>query len=180
MDCSAGPFSAASGLCGAKLFAEKPGRRFTQHNRKRWRAALRYGLAIFLLASVSLIVLLVHSYRSYAKLVDARLARGYLTSRAGIYAAPRTLRAGQKFSRATLADALARAGYVESSDAGEVWNGSFSTSARAIEIRPNKGFPSIVTITFDRDQRIAGLVGDDVAIDSFTLPPEPLHDEPRI
>ena len=180
MDCSAGPFSAASGLCGAKLFAEKPGRRFTQRNRKRWRVSLRYGLAIFLLASVSLIVFLVHSYRSYAKLVDARLAHGYLISRAGIYAAPRTLRAGQKFSRATLADALARAGYVENSEAGEVWNGSFSTSDGAIEIRPNKGFPSSVRITFDRDQRIAGLAGDDVAIDSFTLQPEPLTNDAGI
>src|SRR5437660_1954982 len=145
MDCSAGPFSAASGLCGAKLFAERTGRRFTQRNRKRWRVALRYGLAIFLLASVSLIVFLVHSYRSYAKLVDARLAHGYLTSRAGIYAAPRTLRAGQKFSRATLADALARAGYIESNDASEVWSGSFSTRNGETEIRPNKGFPSLVT-----------------------------------
>src|SRR5437016_2897935 len=180
MDCSAGPFSAASGLCGAKLFAEKPGRRFTQQNRKRWRASLRYGLAIFLLASVSLMVFLIHSYRSYAKLVDARLAHGYLTSRAGIYAAPRTLRAGQKFSRATLADAFARAGYVENGEAGEVWNGSFSTSDGAIEIRPNKGFPSSVRITFDRDQRIAGLAGDDVAIDSFTLQPEPLTNDAGI
>ena len=180
MDCSAGPFSAASGLCGAKLFAARPGRRFSQRNRKRWRVALRYGLAIFLLASVSLIVFLVHSYRSYAKLVDARLAHGYLISRAGIYAAPRTLRAGQKFSRATLADALARAGYVENSDAGEVWNGSFSTSEGAIEIRPNKGLPSSVRITFDRDQRIAGLAGDDVAIDSFTLQPEPLTNDASI
>ncbi|MBD0325639.1 MAG: hypothetical protein ICV68_04370 [Pyrinomonadaceae bacterium] len=42
---------------------------------------------------------LIHSYNSYSRLVDERLANGYLTSRAGIYAAPRELRVGQSLSR---------------------------------------------------------------------------------
>ena len=58
-------------------------------------------------------------------MVDARLANGYLTSRAGLYAAPRVLRAGQGFSRARLIETLRRAGYVENA-ASNVWNGAFA------------------------------------------------------
>src|SRR6267142_4629461 len=104
---------------------------------------IRFTIAIFLLALTLLSALFIHSYRSYAKIVDARLAHGYLTSRAGIYAAPRTLRTGQKISPAGLAAGLRRAGYVESDDASEVWNGSFSVADAAVEIRPNNtgGYP---------------------------------------
>jgi penicillin-binding protein 1B len=121
-------------------------------------------------------IFLVASYRSYAKIVNARLAHGYLTSRAGIYAAPRVLRAGQKYSPAALAMALRRAGYIESDDAAEVWNGSFAIRDDAIEIRPNSssGHPSLVRVSFDRSERISDLTGDAVTLDSFTLAPEPL------
>lgn len=121
-------------------------------------------------------IFLVASYRSYAKIVDARLAHGYLTSRAGIYAAPRVLRAGQKYSPAALAMALRRAGYIESDDAAEVWNGSFAIRDDASEIRPNSssGHPSLVRVSFDRSERISDLTGDAVTLDSFTLAPEPL------
>ena len=88
-------------------------------------------------ALISLTILFIHSYRSYAKLVDDRLEHGYLTSRAGIYAAPRTLRAGQKYSLQHLAEVLRRAGYIESDAASEVWNGSFSVRADGIDIHPN-------------------------------------------
>src|SRR3977135_1059915 len=74
---------------------------------------VRITIATLLLALISLGVFLFHSYRSYAKIVDGRLARGYLTSRAGIYAAPRTLRAGQKCSPDGLAGGLRRARFGE-------------------------------------------------------------------
>jgi penicillin-binding protein 1B len=88
-------------------------------NRKAGRKILRsrffrIGLTVFLLAIVSLTAFFINSYRSYAKLVDARLAHGYLTSRSGVYSAPRILRRGQKLSSVNLAAALRRAGYVES------------------------------------------------------------------
>src|SRR5437588_557069 len=141
MDCSAGSFSAGSGLCVHGIRAKANHRKFPSSKLRRlvYRGALVCAIAV-----VAIPLFLIHSYNSYAKLVDARLARGYLTSRAGIYAAPRILRLGQKYSRATLAAALARAGYIESNDASEVWNGSFSVREDAIEIRPTKGFPSLV------------------------------------
>ena len=146
---------------------------------KAQRRKVRVLLATLVLALISLSAFFIHSYRSYAKIVDARLAHGYLTSRAGIYAAPRTLRAGQKLSRDGLAAALRRAGYIESDDASEVWNGSFSVNDAAVEIRPNNmaGYPSIVRVTLDPAGRITELAGDDIDLDSFTLAPESLTND---
>jgi penicillin-binding protein 1B len=136
-------------------------------------------MAALFLAAISLSAVLAHSYRSYAKIVDQRLARGYLTSRAGIYAAPRTLLAGQRFSPDGLAAALRRAGYIESEDASEVWNGSFSVADAHVEIHPNNtgGYPAVVRITFDPTGRISGITGDDISLDSFTLAPESLTND---
>jgi penicillin-binding protein 1B len=181
MDRSAG-FLAPLRLRVRRIIAGAPGRRLN-HNRllksRRWRRAFRFALASFLLSVVSLAVLFIHSYRSYAKIVDARLARGYLTSRAGIYAAPRTIRPGQRLSRDGLAATLRRAGYVESDEASEVWNGSFDAHDNSVEIRPNtaREFPAVVQVKFDPDGRVLRLTGDDVALDSFTLEPESLTND---
>ena len=148
-------------------------------NRPRLRNILRFTIAALALSLIALVSFFIHSYRSYAKIVDARLAHGYLTSRAGIYAAPRTLRPGQKFSRDQLVAVLRRAGYVESVDASEVWNGSFTLHDASVEIHPNNtaGFPSVVRVEFSRDGRIAGLTGDDIDLGSFTLAPEALTND---
>src|SRR2546425_2435975 len=138
--------------------------------------SLRITAFIFLLAAIAVSTVLVRSYRSYARVVDQRLARGYLTSRGGIYAAPRTLRRGQKLTRNGLALALRRAGYIESDAVTEIWNGSFVVSDDAIEIRPSsrESVPSVMRVTFDRSGRISDLIGDEVTLDSFTLAPESL------
>ena len=135
-------------------------------------------LLALILALISLGFFLFNSYRSYAKIVDARLARGYLISRAGIYAAPHTLRPGQKFSPAELGMALERAGYLNSETASEIWNGSFTIKANAVEIRLNNtgGFPSVLQVTFG-EGRIAQLTGDDISVDAFTLAPESLTND---
>jgi penicillin-binding protein 1B len=138
--------------------------------------SLRIFSVIFLLTLLSISVVLIRSYRSYAQIVDERLARGYLTSGGGIYAAPRTLRHGQKLTRDGLAAALQRAGYVESDSVTEIWNGSFTVADDSIEIRPSsrENSPSFVRVVFNRDGRIAELTGDDLTLDSFTLAPESL------
>ena len=140
------------------------------------RRGLRLAIATIIIGLISCGAFFIHSYRVYAQIVDARLAHGYLISRAGIYAAPRTLRPGQKFSPVSLAAALRRAGYIESEDGGEIWNGSFTLRDTNIELRPNtrSGFPEIVRITIGADDRIAGLIGDGVTLDSFILAPESL------
>jgi penicillin-binding protein 1B len=148
-------------------------------NRRVLRRTMRIAALVCAIATISLSVLLIRSYRSYARLVDERLTHGYLTSRAGIYAAPRTLRPGQKLTRDGLAVALRRAGYIESDAVSEVWNGSFRVEDAAVEIKPSgrETVPSAIRVTFDRDGRITDLIGDGVTLDSFTLAPESLTND---
>ncbi|MEO6392497.1 MAG: hypothetical protein ABIP75_11635, partial [Pyrinomonadaceae bacterium] len=63
--------------------------------RRNVRLILRGVAATIVLGVIVAGYFLYSSYQFYGQMIDARLARGYLTSRAGIYAAPRTLRPGQ-------------------------------------------------------------------------------------
>lgn len=137
---------------------------------------MRLAIVAVAIVFLGLAIVLTHSYRAYARLVDDRLARGYQTSRAGIYAAPRTLRAGQKYSPEQLAEVLRRAGYIEGSSASEVWSGSFTATSQGIDIRANNENAATVRVSFDPNGRIAALTGDGPEIESFTLAPESLTD----
>jgi penicillin-binding protein 1B len=144
--------------------------------RKR-RRIFRYILASLALIIVAGTVFFVYSYNHYAAIVDARLKSGFLTSRAGIYAAPRILRAGQTLAPDALIEHLRRAGYIES-QASDAWSGSFTaTSDNAIEIHPrrtsNVASPTMVRVLFDGKGRIREITGDmGVTLESYALEPE--------
>ncbi|MGH9943254.1 MAG: transglycosylase domain-containing protein [Pyrinomonadaceae bacterium] len=164
--------------------------------RKQVRTAAREGRRSYRLrrafAAATLVALsafagfLCYSYHAAARVVDERLAAGYLTSRAGLYAAPRVLRPGQAYSRERLVEALGRAGYVERA-ASNVWSGGFTQGTNFVEIRPRRGAvegdqsedaanaPEVVRVSFDRKGRIEHIVAEaGAALDSFTLEPEAL------
>src|SRR5215203_6836065 len=136
------------------------------------RRFIRLAIVLLIIASALGADVLVRSYTYYSQIIDARLATGYLTSRPGLYAAPRVLQTGQKFSVEKLLTTLRRAGYVESQGSG-VWSGSFTANGSVVEIRPNRAGgnqPRVVCVTF-KDGRIAELKGDGLALESFTLEP---------
>ena len=137
------------------------------------------GFAILLLAVVVASDSFLRSYKYYSRVIDARLASGYLTSRPGLYAAPKTIRPGQGFSQDDLVASLRRAGYIEAASS-EVWSGSFSRQDSAVDIRPRrdnqKSRPQIVRVSFI-DSRITSVVTDEVALESFTLEPEILTND---
>ena len=142
--------------------------------RKR-RLILRSILASVVLLITAGTIFFIYSYNYYARIVDARLKSGYLTSRAGIYAAPRTLRVGQTLSRDRLVELLRRAGYLESS-ASDVWSGSFTARDDFIEIHPRRSTttsPDVVRVRLGKNERISELTGDlGVTLDAYTLEPE--------
>ena len=145
------------------------------------RRFIRLSVVVAFLAAVLSGDALIRSYNYYSQIVDARLASGYLTSRPGLYAAPRVLQAGQKLSPEKLVTALRRAGYLETS-ASNVWSGSFIVNGSAIEIRPGTGSrkqPAVVRVNFVGDQ-IAEITGDGLALDSFMLEPEALSNDSSI
>ena len=147
-----------------------------QRKNKQIRRLFRLAILVFTVVAGALAIALVHSYRTYAKIVDERLKHGYLVSRSGIYAAPRTLRRGQRLTSEGLRAALQRAGYFEGDEATEIWNGSFSVNGGAIEVRPNdfSATAAVVSVTFDPNGRIVDLTSDGISIESFTLAPESL------
>ncbi|HKR02482.1 MAG TPA: transglycosylase domain-containing protein, partial [Pyrinomonadaceae bacterium] len=143
--------------------------------RKR-RLIIRCALISTGVVIVAAVAFFIYSYNYYAGVVDARLRSGYLTSRAGIYAAPRTLRKGQTISREGLVELLRRAGYLESA-ASDAWSGSFKAEGSAVEISPRRSTttsPGVVSVHFDKGgTHISDLTGDmGVTLESYTLEPE--------
>lgn len=142
------------------------------------RRFVRLGLVLFTIASAFAADAFLRSYIYYSQIIDARLATGYMTSRPGLYAAPRVLQPGEKLSRTKLVNALRRAGYVET-NASNVWSGSFIVNDSTLEIRPGpstRAKPELVSVTFTGDQ-IAELRGDGIALESFALEPEILSND---
>jgi penicillin-binding protein 1B len=133
------------------------------------RRFVRLGLVFLLIVCAIAADALARSYRFYSQIIDARLSSGYLTSRPGLYAAPRVLEAGQKLSREKLVAVLRRAGYLEG-NASDVWSGSFCVCDGAVEIRPARS-KQLVRVTFTGEQ-IEEIRRDGVLLDSFTLEPE--------
>ncbi|MCA1591168.1 MAG: transglycosylase domain-containing protein [Acidobacteria bacterium] len=136
-------------------------------------------IVVILIVSAACIVGYFYSY--YSKIVDERLASGYLTSRAGIYAAPRVLRAGQNISRERLVEILRRAGYVDG-EASRVWSGRFAFEGGDILIQPRRANPGAmsfetVRVAFDRRGRIAEVTGDGSPLAAYALEPEPLTND---
>ena len=138
------------------------------------RRFVRLGLVLFLSACAIAADGVARSYRFYSQIIDARLANGYLTSRPGLYAAPRVLEAGQQLSPEKLVAVMRRAGYLET-NASDVWSGSFCVCDGAVEIRPARS-KQIVRVTFAGDQ-IDEIRGDGVLLESFRLEPEILSND---
>jgi penicillin-binding protein 1B len=164
------------------------GSRRTRHSFWRSVATRLHGRRPILVTCASLLVLITlataiaalqQSYHFYAGLIDARLASGYLTSRPGIYAAPRSIALDQKVSRDDVLKALRRAGYTEG-NVSDVWSGSFTTGDNFIEIHPARvqpASPAIVRVVINAQGRVAELTGDNTTLDSFTLEPEVLTND---
>src|SRR5882672_3832834 len=97
------------------LSLPKLGRSFhiVDHNQlSNRRLLLQSVCAVFVIVLIFGGDALLGSYKYYSRIIDARLASGYLTSRPGLYAAPRLLRVGQGLSLSDLTAALRRAGYI--------------------------------------------------------------------
>lgn len=143
---------------------------------KRYRIVLNVVALLLLITFGTATLTLVRSYRFYSSLIEARLKSGYLTSRPGIYAAPRNIALGQKVTRDDLIRVLRRAGYTETK-ISDVWSGTFKTEGNSVEIYPNRvqePGPAVVRFIINAQGRVADLAGDGRALDHFTLEPEVL------
>ncbi len=139
----------------------------------------RFAFGLLAFAAVAGADALLRSYKYYSRIIDARLASGYLTSRPGLYAAPRTIGRGEKLTKQDLIQALRRAGYVDSANSN-VWNGSFRETTSTIEISPaeaNGIKPAVVTVLFKNNREIEALLAGNLTLDTFALAPEVLTND---
>jgi len=142
------------------------------------RRLIRFSVLVIIVATALGGAALIRSYQYYSQIIEARLESGYLTSRPGLYAAPRVLQVGQKLSRDKLINGLRRAGYLEST-ASNVWSGSFVIAESSVEVRPGRSSrrqPAVVRVGFAGDE-IVELSGDGASLDWFTLEPEVLSND---
>jgi len=121
-------------------------------------------------------------YVQYSRMLDAKLRGDVLIRTSGIYAQPRTIRAGQSVSVAELKSHFDDLGYAETAEATDPNRGRYSFDSNGMTIVPGtdaivdgqKIFPA-ATITFTKDgSSIARIAepGTNKPISAITIEPE--------
>ena len=106
------------------------------------RVLLRFLLSPTVLIPVAIVTavvlaVLVYYWTVFSGRIDALLAGEVFTRSAGIYAAPKQLRAGQSVSQEELLAFLKRAGYVEKSQHADSARGRYYVSGSIVDVEPS-------------------------------------------
>ena len=88
--------------------------------------------------TVVVVAVLIYYWTVFSKRIDNLLAGEVFTSSAGIYAAPKQLRAGETISQEELIAYLKRAGYVEKTQQAETSRGRYSINGTTLDIEPSQ------------------------------------------
>ena len=107
---------------------------------RRWRRRLIRPATVVpaVLLALAAVAVLGYYYTVFSERID-RLLRGEVFTRsAGIYAAPKQLRAGDSLSVEDLVARLKRAGYVERARQADTARGRYSVEGAGVEIEPSK------------------------------------------
>jgi penicillin-binding protein 1B len=128
------------------------------------------------------VVVLVYYWTAFSARIDNLLRGEVFTRSAGIYAAPKQLRAGETLSQDDLIAYLKRAGYVEKSQQADTNRGRYSLNGSTIDIEPSQDssvdgqrqFPN-VRVQFSRNAKsISSIIrlGGNARLDKTWLEPE--------
>jgi penicillin-binding protein 1B len=113
---------------------EEPKRSF---GRRLLRLLTRPYIAIpAVVAIVLCATLLIYYWIIFSARIDNLLKGEVFTRSAGIYAAPKQIRAGQNISTQDLTDYLKRAGYVEQGQQADIARGRYAIDGSTIEVHP--------------------------------------------
>ncbi|MBC7930140.1 MAG: transglycosylase domain-containing protein, partial [Rubrivivax sp.] len=108
--------------------------------RRRWLRRLTRPLIVIpvVVVTIAVVAALVYYYSVFSQRVD-RLLRGEVFTRsAGIYAAPRQLRAGENVSLDDIVARLRRADYVEKAQQADTARGRYRVDGTNLEIEPSR------------------------------------------
>ncbi len=144
----------------------------------RWPLALKLLLALticFLLLCAVGGAIFAHYYFQYQKVVDARLSGPIFANTAQIYAAPRQVRPGQKYSVQEIARDLRLAGYTSVNERSPSLVGTFQLGNNSIHIQPGPQSyhaPDGATVTTVNGV-VSSILGDDHhQLASYELEPQ--------
>ena len=99
---------------------------------------LRIALGTIAFCAVVFLGFSIYYYFKYQGIVDARLKEPLFEDTAKIFAAPREVRPGQKFSVHLIANELRQAGYTADGASETSQLGTFSEGVQAITVRPGQ------------------------------------------
>jgi penicillin-binding protein 1B len=107
---------------------------------RRWRRRLIRPATVIPAAVITLVVvgLLGYYYTIFSERIDKLLRGEVFTRSAGIYAAPKQIRAGDGLTVEDLIAGLKRAGYVERAQQADTARGRFNVEGTNVEIEPSK------------------------------------------
>lgn len=143
--------------------------------KRLWRMVFNaYTLSFAGLAALIVFLATTYFWFEYSDVIDRKLLSGEVyTQNAGIYSAPKTLRAGEPITPAELVSYLKSAGYIEKSDKADPSRSRFTASDGLVEIEPGatgvidgaKIFPDL-SVKFDKERKgVASITDKDVSKD---------------
>jgi len=149
----------------AKSFQAEPPSRF-----RRFLGYIFNGWTISIASILLLIVFLTLTYFwfDFSDRIDRKLLSGEVyTSSAGIYSAPKTLKAGESTTMTALIDYLKTAGYIERNNQADASRSRYAADGDVLGIEPGmtgyidskKVFPSL-SVKFAKDGKSVAAIGD--------------------
>jgi len=142
---------------------------------RRWVLTLVAGCVLFCVLGFSLFA---WDYIHYQPIVDQRMSGPVFANTARIYAAPRTVHAGDPGTPAEIAAQLRHAGYTAASEAAKSRTGTYRVSSNAIEIMPGpESFysPDVARIGFSEGKLEKIIVpgpGAEETLEGYDLEPQ--------
>lgn len=135
---------------------------------------LRAALVVFTVCAIIVGSVSAYFYYKYQGIVDARLKEPLFANTAKIFAAPREVRPGQKFTVHLIAEELRDAGYSPDGASQVSQLGTFSEGAQNITVRPGpESFHSQDPATIHISGGVVNSISDDKgqALSSYELEP---------
>src|SRR5215211_6357727 len=107
---------------------------------RRWRRRLIRPATVIPAAVVTfaVVAVLAYYYTVFSERIDKLLRGEVFTRSAGIYAAPKQVKAGEGLSVEDLVNRLRRAGYVERAQQADTARGRFNVDGTNVEIEPSR------------------------------------------
>jgi len=141
--------------------------------KSRFRRLLRllfngWTISASLLILLGVFLTLTYYWFEFSDRIDQKLLSGEVyTASAGIYSAPKTLKAGEEITPLGLIEYLKTAGYIEKNSRADASRSRYSFEGDNVAVEPGmtgmidgkKVFPSL-TVKFSKDQKSVAAIGD--------------------